>query len=198
MDERGMDYGMLTGIGLAIASAAILLFVSSLMGATAPSNRSIALGSAASEVAGDIATVASMDMPYRAEHYYGFGGMNVTISADRVMASTGAEAFSRPLCCRVVPGLYSENGSLLWNGTAAMREYLNASFNATGTVDSPIDECRSAELECLMEGASRSTLLAPVEVCPGRPFVIKKELIYTYNSSTGATEAAPYVFVHGG
>ena len=198
MDERGVDYGILTGVGLVIAAAVVLLFVFSLLRASAPANTAIALEAAASEVSGDIETVASMAIPYKAERYYDFNGVNVSISADRVTASAGKDAFSRPLAGLIVPGEYRENGSLFWNGTAGMREYLNASFNATGTVEHPIDDNRSEELRRLMGGASRSTLLFPVEADRGKPLAIEKTLIYTYNGSTRKTEATPYVLVYRG
>ena len=97
-----------------------------------------------------------------------------------------------------MPGEYGENGSLFWNGTAGMREYLNASFNATGTKEHPIDDDRSGELRRLMDGASRSTLLFPVEVDNGKPLAIEKTLIYTYNNSDRMLEATPYVLVYRG
>ncbi len=198
MDERGVDYGVLTGAGLAIAAAVVLLFAFSLLRSSGDANTAIALEAAASEVSGDVGIVASMAIPYRAERYYGFNGMNVSISADRVTAASGREGFSRPLPNRIVPGEYGENGSLLWGGTAGMREYLNASFNATGTEDRPIDDARSEELRRLMDRAGRSTLLSPVEVLPGRPLVIEKTFVYTYNRSTRVTEATPYVLVYRG
>ena len=198
MDERGVDYGVLTGVGLVIAAAVVLVFALSLLKASAPANRAIALEAAASEVSGDIGTVASIAIPYKAERYYGFDGMNVSISADRVTAAAGKDAFSRPLESRIVPGEYGENGSVVWNGTAGMREYLNATFNATGTEERPIDDDRSDELRRLMDGASRSTLLFPVEAAYGKPLAIEKTFLYTYNSSTNTMEAAPYVLVYRG
>lgn len=198
LDERGFDYGVLTGIGLVIASAVVLLLIFSLLKSSGPANTAIALETAASEVCGDIETVASMAIPYSAEHYYGFDGINVSVSSDHVTASAGNSAFSRPLVGRIVPGKYEENGFLIWNGTAGMREYLNASFNATGTMERPIDDNRSEELRRLMDGASRSTLLYPVEALARRPLIIEKTFVYTYNDSTHAVEARPYVLVYQG
>jgi hypothetical protein len=198
LDERGVDYGALTGVGLVIASAVVLLFIFSLLRSSAPANTAIALEAAASEVCGDVETVASMAIPYRAERYYGFDGINVSVSADRVTASAGSDVFSRPLVSQVVPGEYEEDGFILWNGTAGMRERLNASFNATGTKERPIDDNRSGELRRLMEGASRSTLLRPIEVRAGKPLTIEKTFVYTYNGSTHAMEARPYVLVYRG
>jgi hypothetical protein len=176
----------------------VLLFIFSLLRSSAPANTAIALEAAASEVCGDVETVASMAIPYRAERYYGFDGINVSVSADRVTASAGSDVFSRPLVSRVVPGEYEEDGFILWNGTGGMRERLNASFNATGTKERPIDDNRSGELRRLMEGASRSTLLRPVEVRAGKPLAIEKTFVYTYNGSTHKMEAMPYVLVYRG
>lgn len=198
MDDLGTDYGALTGIGLIIASAVVLLFIFSLLKSSGPANTAIALETAASEVCGDIETVATIAIPYRAEHYYGFDGINISISADYVTASSINNKFARPLASRIVPGKYEEDGFLIWNGTAGMREYLNASFNATGTTERPIDDNRSWELRRLMDGASRSTLLYPVEAPTRRPLIIEKTFVYTYNDSTHAVEARPYVLVYPG
>jgi hypothetical protein len=198
MDERGVDYGVLTGVGLVIAAAVVLLFVFSLLRSSQPANTAIALEAAASEVSGDVGVVASMTVPYKVERHYGFDGMSVSISADRVTASAGKDIFSRPLANRIIPGEYGENDTVLWNGTAGMRKYLNASFNATGTGDHPIDDDRSEELRRLMDRASRSTLIYPIVVSPGRPLAIEKTFVYTYNGSTHVTEATPYVLVYHG
>ncbi len=197
MDELGTDYGVLTGAGLAIASAIVLLFIFSLLRSAGPANTTVALEAAASEVCGDVETVASMAIPYKAERYYRFDGMNVSVSADYVTASAGGETFSRPLAVRVVPWEYEEDGVVLWNGPEGMRERFNASFNATGTKERPIDDGMSEELSRLMKGAIRSTLLSPVKVRAGK-LVIEKTYVYTYNCSTRAIGAAPYVLVYGG
>jgi hypothetical protein len=196
LDERGFDYGVLTGIGLMIASAVVLLFIFSIFKSTGPADTAIALETAAEEVCGDIGTVASMAIPYKAEHYYGFDGIDISIGADYVTASNDNDTFARPLISRIVPGAYAENGSMLWNGTAEMREYLNASFNATGTRERPVDNSSSEALRRLMDRASRSTLLCPVEVESKRPLLIEKIFIYTINGST--TEAEAYVLVYRG
>ncbi len=197
MDELGTDYGVLTGAGLAIASAIVLLFIFSLLRSAGPSNTTVALEAAASEVCGDVEAVASMAIPYKAERYYRFDGMNVSVSADYVTASAGGETFSRPLAVRIVPWKYEEDGVVLWNGPEGMRERFNASFNATGTKERPIDDSRSEELSRLMKAAIRSTLPSPVEVGTGK-LVIEKTFVYTCNRSTRAMGAAPYVLVYGG
>ncbi len=198
MDDRGVDYGVLAGVGLVIASAMALLFIFSLLRAAAPADTAVALEAAASEVAGDVETVAAMEIPYKAGRYYGFDGINVSVSADRVTAAAGDDVFSRPLATRIVPGIYSEDGLLLWNGTEGMRQYLNASFNAPGTKERPIDGNRSTELGRLMDGARRSTLLCPIVVRPGSPLVIEKTFVYTYNGPARVTEAKPLVLVYRG
>ena len=84
----------------------------------------------------------------------------------------------------------------LWNGTAGMREYLGATFNATGTRERPIDHSSAGGLEDLMRGASMSTLAVPVEVPHGRPLIVEKAFIYTTDGSV--MEAEPYVLVYSG
>lgn len=196
LDDRGVDYGALTGIGLAIASAVVLLFILSMLKSSASADTVIALESAASEVCGDIETVGSMAVPYRVERSYMLDGAEVRISSGYVNASSGRDTFSRPFACRIVPGKYSENGTLLWNGTAGMREYLNSTLNATGTREHPVDGDHARALVMLMDRASASTFAIPVEVPHGRPLVIEKTLIYTANGTI--REAEPYVLVYAG
>jgi hypothetical protein len=193
-DENGFDYGAVTGIGLAIASAVVLLFIFSMFRTSMAADRTIALESAASEVCGDIETVASMAIPYSAERHYGLDGIDVFVSSGYVNASDGERSFSRPFACRIVPGKYSENGTLLWNGTAGMREYLNCTFNVTGTEERPVRN-GSPFIE-LMGRASMSTLSCPVKVPHGKPLLIEKTFIYVANGTT--KEAEPYVLVYGG
>lgn len=195
LDERGMDYGVLTSIGLVIASAVILLLVFSMYRSTAPSNEVIALESAASEVGGDIDTVAAMGIPYASEKSYGFNGINVSISADHVTATAGCRTFARPLASRICPGRFKENDTLLWNDIAGLRELLNASFNATGTREDPIGDNRSSELRSLMERASRSTLMSPIPVPLDKPVIFEKAFIYTYDNASKRLEVEPFVFV---
>lgn len=197
MDDRGVDEGLITGVGLMAASAAMLLFAFSIFSSLTPPNKAIALESAASEVCGDIETVASMAIPYAAEKRYSFG-FDVSISADYVVATASNATFARPLAVRILPGKYAENGTLEWDGMSSMRECLNATFNATGTREHPIDDGRSDELYGLMERASRSTLIHPIEVEGGRAVIIEKAFLYTYNSSSHKLEARPYVFVYSG
>jgi len=196
LDDRGVDYGALTGVGLAIASAVVLLFVFSMLRSSASADSVIALESAASEVCGDVETVGSMAVPYRVERFYRMDGAEVRISSGYVSASCGEGTFSRPFACRIVPGKYAENGTLLWNGTAGMREYLNSTLNATGTVERPIDGGHASALKMLMDRASASTFASPVEVPHGRPLIIEKTLIYTANGTI--REAEPYVLVYAG
>lgn len=192
-DDKGVDYGVLTGIGLAVASAVVLLFIFSMIRSSTAADRAIALESAAAEVCGDIETVGSMAIPYTAERYYRLNGVDVNVSSGYVNASYGKETFSRPFACRIVPGAYSVNGTLLWNGTAGMREYLNVSFNATGTRERPVD---SGRLQELMDRASTGTLDCPVNVPHEKPLIIEKTFIYTVNGTR--LEAEPYVLVYAG
>ncbi|BAI63020.1 conserved hypothetical protein [Methanocella paludicola SANAE] len=194
LDDRGVDYGVLTGIGLVIASAVVLLFVFSMVRSSASADVAIALESAASEVCGDIETVGSMAVPYRVERFYRLDGAEVRASSGYVNASCGKDVFSRPFAFRIVPGRYEENGSLLWNGSAGMREYLNATFNATGTRERPVDDNHTKALTTLMDRASTSTFTSPVEVPHGRPLIIEKTFIYAMNG----VEAEPYVLVYAG
>ena len=192
MDDGGFDYGILTDVGLLIAAAMLLLMVISIFRATAPANTVIALESAAGQVNGDIDTVEAMTIPYVHESTYDASGIDLLVSQDRVIARSGCSTYTRPMISRVYPGLYRENDTVLWDGTAKFREYLNLSFNATGTRDDPIQANRSAELKALMGRAGRSMLEMPVTITPRKPLVIEKLFIYT----CGVPGGEPYVFVY--
>jgi hypothetical protein len=198
LDDGGFDHGILTGIGLAIASAAVLLFVFALFRSTAPADTMIALEYTACEVSGDLETVGSMAIPYSATRYYGFDGIDVSVSEDRVTAMAGNMSFSKPLTIRITPGKYIDNRSLTWNDTKGYRQYLNISFNATGTQDDPLDPKESSRLRLLMNKAGAGTLLSPIEVVPKRPLLMEKLFVYIDGNSTRGPEVDAYVFVYQG
>jgi hypothetical protein len=195
MDEKGFDYGVLTSVGLMIAAALVLLMVFSIFRATAPANTAIALESAASQVNGDIDTVAVMAIPYVHESTYDVDSIDLRIGHDQVIAGSGCSTYSRPMVSRVYPGLYVENNTILWSDTAGFREYLNLSFNATGTRDDPVPANRSSELGSLMGRAGRSLLEKPLAVVPKKPLVIEKLYVYTDDES-GVPGGEAYVFVY--
>jgi hypothetical protein len=195
MDDAGFDYGILTGVGLMIAAAVLLLMVFSVFRATAPANTAIALESAASEVNGDIDTVAAMAIPYAHESTYDASGIDLLVGHDQVITRWGCSTYARPMVSRVYPGLYAENDTVLWSDTAGFREYLNSSFNATGMPNDPIMANRTAELKALMGRAGRSMLDNPVAIAPKKPLVIEKLFIYTCGEN-GVPGGEPYVFVY--
>ncbi|HEY3421911.1 MAG TPA: hypothetical protein VGK13_02050 [Methanocellaceae archaeon] len=195
MDDEGFDYGVLTGVGLMIAAALVLLMAFSMFRATAPANTVISLESAASQVNGDIGTVAAMAIPYVHESTYDTSGIDLLIGHDQVIARSGCSTFSRPTVSRAYPGLYVENDTIMWGDTAGFREYLNVSFNATGTRNDPIRANRSSELGSLMDRAGRSLLEKPLSITPKKPLVIEKLFIYTC-SEGGMPGGEPYVFVY--
>lgn len=198
LDEGGFDPGIIAGIGLAMASAAVLLLAFALFKSAAPANTAIALEAAASEVGADLETVGSMAVPYVASHYYGFDGICVTVSEDHVTAERGQVTFSRPLTIRIEPGKYADNGTLLWNDTRGYRQYLNDSLNATGTPDDPLEPKHADRLHALMKKAGAGTLLSPVEVVPGWPLAIEKLFVHVAGNETRAPEVNAYVFVYPG
>lgn len=196
LDDRGVDYGAITGIGLALASAVVLLVILFLLRSSAAADRGIALEAAASEVCGDVEMVAAMAIPYRAERFYEMDGIDVRLSSGYVKASCGKDTFSRPFAAHMVPGTYEENGTMLWSGPAGMREYFNVTFNATGTVEMPIDINKTGSLRELLRRAGMSTLARPVEVPHGRPLIIEKTFIYFSNGT--AQEVEPCVLTYAG
>ena len=195
MDDEGFDYGILTSVGMMIVAALLLLMVFSIFKATAPSNTAIALESAAGQVNGDIDTVAAMAIPYVHESTYDSSGIDLLVGSDQVIARSGCSTYARPMVSRIYPGLYMENGTVLWDDTVGFREYLNSSFNATGTRNDPIHANRSAELKALMGRAYRSILERPMAITPKKPLVIEKLFIYICQED-GVPGGEPYVFVY--
>lgn len=193
LDDHGFDYGILTGIGLMIAAAIVLIMVFAIFKATAPANTAIALESAADRLSGDIGIVAAMAIPYSREETYEANGIDLSITSDHVVAKAGCSTFARPLIARICPGHYVENQTMTWNDTAGMRRYLNETFNATGERQDPIEANRSAELLALMGTACRSMAEEPIAIEPKRPTVIEKLYIY-YDGCMAGGE--PYVFVY--
>jgi hypothetical protein len=122
-DDSGSEE-LILGMGALIAVAVLLIVVFSLFRATLPADRSVALQSAASEISGDIATVASASVPYSHAEQYSYSGTCLTVSSDYVTAlDSSGDSFARPLPVRVNPGCYSGNG-VSWNSTAEFRAYL--------------------------------------------------------------------------
>lgn len=195
-DDSGLDHGVLTGAGVAIASAVMLLIAFSVFRATIPADSTISLCSAVEEINGDIGMVASMALPYACERTYGLNGIDVSITPEYISASDGSSVrFARPLVIRVYPGRYGENGSVVWNNTTDMRRYLNDTLGAPGTEDRPIDERGPGQLTEIMEKAGRSMIYDPLTVKENRPLIIEKAVIYSLDSR-GKARGASYVFVH--
>lgn len=196
-DSSGLDHGVLTGLGVTIASAIVLLVVFSIFRSTAPADVSIYMESAACTVSGDINTVASSAIQYSHEDAYMFDGLNISVSSEYVMVSgPGRDTFTRPLSTRIYPGRYLENGSTLWNNTMEMREYLNATFGAPGTRGHPISASRADELKVLLDRACRSMASSPIKIKQGATAVIEKTFIYTYDNASCIPGGEPFVFVY--
>lgn len=195
-DERGVDYGMVTGIGVAIASAIILLAVFAAFRSAAPAGETMALQSASSCIAGDIDTVSMMGIPYAREESYGFNGMDVYIGPDHVRAVTAGSSFVKPLSVRVYPGRYEEEGAIIWNDTCGFRQYLNVTLGATGSEDSPLRSESMDGLHALLERSLRSMAASPVHVVPGRLLSVEKLYVYHDTDTAGGPSREACVFVH--
>lgn len=192
----GGSEDLIFGLGALIATAVLLLLVFSLFRATLPADRSVALQSAASEVAGDVATVATVSVPYSHTDQYTYPGICLYVSSDYVTAlDSSGDCFARPLAVRVHPGRYSGHG-VSWNDTAEFRACLNASFGADGSETSPINSCNASSITSLLASVRVDMAATPLTVDPSRPLVIEKQLIYVRNSSYRETECIPCVFVY--
>lgn len=194
-DECGSEE-LLMGLGAVLASAILLLIVFSLFRSTLPADRSVVLQSCASEISGDIVTVATASVPYSREGQYSIDGINISISSDFVTAEDRSGAlFAKPLPVRVNPGRYS-CGSVSWNGTTEFRRFLNITFGADGTEQSPVDAHNVTGITDMLAAARLDMAGNPVRVDPARPLVVEKLLIYVRANSSMATECIPCVFVY--
>ncbi|CAJ35788.1 hypothetical protein [Methanocella arvoryzae] len=194
-DELGAEE-LLMGLGALLASAVLLLIVFSLFRTTLPADRSVVLQYCASEVSGDIATVATSSVPYIHARQYRYDGINISISTDYVIAEDrSGGTFARPLPVRVCPGRYS-CGSISWNGTGGFRECLNLTCGAYGTEQSPVNACNASTITDLLTAACTDMAVNPVPVDPARPLIVEKELIYVRANSSPGTECIPCVFVY--
>jgi hypothetical protein len=196
-DDRGWDSGILSEIGMTIATGALLLIVLGFMYNTLGSNATVALQSATSKIGGDIYTVASYPVPFTRSETYGIGGVNVFITSDHIIAcDQEGHQFIKPMTTRVFPGNYSAGGTTLWNNTTEFREYLNLAFGGQGTKEKPVDENFSASLSGLMYNASLRTLADPIVVDQSRPLIVEKLYVYTMNNTTFVWGCQSYVFVY--
>lgn len=194
-DDTGSEE-LILGMGALVAVAVLLLVAFSLFRASLPADRSVALQSSASEVSGDIATVASASVPYSHAEQYSFSGTCLTVSSDYVIAlDSSGGSFARPLPVRVNPGCYSGSG-VTWNSTAEFRDYLNATFGADGSEASPVNSSDASCIAGILASARLDMAATPLAVDPCRPLIIEKQLIYVRNSTRGEMECIPCVFVY--
>ena len=194
-DDQGSEE-LIMGLGALLASAILLLIVFSLFKATLPADRSVALQYCASEVGGDIVTVATSSVPYERAMQYCYDGINLSISSDYVTAEDqSGGSFVKPLPVRVCPGRYS-CGTISWNGSADFREQLNVTCGAYGTEQSPVNACNAGSVTDLLAAARRDMAMNPVQVDPALPLVVEKQLIHIRANSGPATECIPCVFVY--
>jgi hypothetical protein len=189
--------GLLSYAGIAVASAALLSIALAVSGATRAPDAAIALQSAASEACGDIGTVAVSAVPYHHSKVYDQGGVALCISSDFVIArSAGGAEFAKPLPVRVYPGRYADGGSVAWNDTAGIRDYLNATFGRRGTPESPLSWENATAMRGILEAARKQMALAPVAICPGEPVIIEKLPVCFVNETSDVRGCDHYVFVY--
>jgi hypothetical protein len=195
--DNGTMESVLSGAGITVAAALVMLMVIALYRSTGPADAAILLQTAAGEVCGDIGTVAISALPYaRSEAGY-TQGIDIRISSDYVVAGTMAGTeFARPLAVRVYPGNYQGPEGVSWNDTAGMREYFNVTFGQPGTKESPLDVNNGSLASALLEKASLDMAIHPVCMDWFTALTIEKLFLYTYNDSSHTTRSEPYVFVY--
>lgn len=195
--ENGSLEGLLSGAGIAIAAAVLMLVVFTLFRSTGQVNSAIALHTATSEVCGDIGTAAVSALAYNHCETYPAEGITIRVTSDYVVASDSAgDVFARPLTVRVFPGSYSGHNVIFWNDTAEMRDYINRTIGSRGTEEEPFNVTEGNQAATLMEKACLAMASNPLCINAIKPLTVEKLFLYTYNDSSQAMESDPYVFVY--
>ncbi len=195
--DSGTMESVISGAGITLAAALIMLAVIALYRSTGPADAAIALQSAAAEISGDIGTIATSSVPYTRSDTCTWQGINVRITSDYVIVDSLPDIeFARPLAVRVYPGNYQGPDGTCWNSTAGMREYLNATLGRPGTRESPLSVANGSKASALLEKVSREMVSHPVFLDPALPLTIEKLFVFVHNASSGITESEPYVFIY--
>lgn len=196
MDGHASMESLLSGAGVALAAAAVMIIVFMLFRSTGQANETISLQSVASEICGDIGTVAVSSVAYGHCETYPVKGITVKITSDYVIASgENCREFARALPVRVYPGSYNSGGQIVWSDTAGLREYANRTFGSPGTAESPLNQTAGIEVRAFLEKARRDMAGRPLDMSAQEPLNIEKLFLFTYNNTSHATESDPYVFV---
>lgn len=196
MDDHASVERIFSGAGIAIAAAAVMIIAFALFRSTGPANDAVLLQSVASEVCGDIGTVATSSVAYCYNMTYETDGVAITITSDYVVARDNAGGeFARQLPVRVYPGTYASGGPAAWHDPAGMREYINTTFGGHGTEESPLNTTAGHGLSSLLENARRDMAADPLLVRMHEPLAIEKLFLHTYNDTSRTMESEPYVFV---
>ncbi len=90
MDANGSMESLLSGTGVAIAAAMLMIIVFTLSRSAGQANDAISMQSVASAVCGDIGTVAVSSWACSHNETYPSDGIMVKITSDYVVASDGA------------------------------------------------------------------------------------------------------------
>jgi hypothetical protein len=196
MDGNGSMESLLSGAGVAIAAAVLLIIVLTLFRSTWTANDAISLQSAASEICGDIGTAAVSSVAYVHSATYPTEGITIKITSDFVIASDEAgREFARPLPVRIYPGAYACDGRIVWNDTAGMQEFINSTFGSPGTAEWPLNRTEGIKAAAFMEKASQDMVSHPLVMRALEPLAIEKLFLFTYNNTSHVSESEPYVFV---
>lgn len=196
LDDHGNMEELMSGIGITLAAAVVLIIVFTLFRSAGTEDTAIALQSATSEVCGDIGTVATSAVSCRSTEVYAMNGIGLDITSDYVIAhGTADNVFARQLPLRVYPGKYDEENAA-WNDTVGYREFLNATFNRSGAIESPLSPGNFTDLSGIMERARNRMVSAPLDVDPGKPVIVEKLYVYVLNETSLERGCDQYVFIY--
>ena len=143
MADAGSMEGLLSGAGVTLAAAVIMIVALSLFQSLEPADAYIALRSAAAGISGDIATVAAS-----------------------------------------------------WTGTCGLLEYLNDTFERSGTRGAPLSRENGSKTAALLETARLSMASRPLAVEPDLPLKVEKLFLHAYDNASERVVIEPYVFVY--
>jgi hypothetical protein len=188
---------LLSGAGVTIAAAVVMLAAIALFRSTGQADVAIELQTAAADACGDIGSVAASAIPYVLNATSSPLCADVRITSDYVIAvSPQGIEFARPLPVRVYPGSYRDNRGTCWNSTAELRQYLNATYGVPGTKESPLSADNGSQAAALLDNACRDMAIHPVYMNLSGQMTIEKLFLYIDNASKGIAEVEPYVFVY--
>jgi hypothetical protein len=196
-ENAAWDLGVITGIGIAVASGAALILVFSIFNQATPSNIAISMRMAACDIAYDIDDMASLSIPDTRKCQYSINGFDVFISPEFVIVEGRDNImFTKPLISRPYPGRCNSNSGILWESPTGMKEYFNLTYGSNGEPHSPLDIKDLEKAMILLDNSSNEMINDPLHLEPGQTLHIEKVFIYATDNPGKKPWREGFVFVY--